>query len=157
MIMKSGALDQKFMFLKTLKEEFFYYVFFFRWYHLTQNSLFTSNIHYLWKGIDFESVILYFYEKFFSYLQKIRIFTKWIGLRDFEWDRRSPVLCLTVPVPGAPRWSAPSCTSHSAWTLQWCPWFCHTSRCSYRSNPQQYHQGSSELCCVWPDNSHYQS
>ena len=55
----------------------------------TKNSLFTSDIHYFWNGIDFESVILskclYIFtrnslpKKFES-----RFFTKWIGLNDFK-------------------------------------------------------------------------
>ena len=35
----------------------------------TKNSLFISNIHYLWNGIDFESVILF---KVCKFLQEIR-------------------------------------------------------------------------------------
>ena len=49
--------------------------------------LFTSDIHYLWNGFDFESVIL---SKLYIFTTnslpkklESRIFTKWIGLSDF--------------------------------------------------------------------------
>ena len=58
-------------------------------YFLTQkNSLFTSDIHYLWNGIDFESVILvkfihYYINSSLPNKLESRIFTKWIGLSEF--------------------------------------------------------------------------
>ena len=70
-------LMKKFNLIKTM------FIFSICIYFLPQkNSLFTSDIHYLWNGIDFESVILFihFYKKFVA--QKIRKMNMWLNELD---------------------------------------------------------------------------